>query len=430
LCYFFATMKNNDATLVTSFRLQWGILALLLLFSQLVLAQKKNLDYYLKQGFANSPLIKDYQNQVAAGELDRKRLKATYAPQVTATSNNNVSPLINGYGYDVALSNQQSFNELLNVNQTFIGRNNLNAQYQSVRLVSDSIANGQKVSEQDLRRSIVAQYITAYGDLQQLNFYSEVNTILSNQEIILKKLTQSNVYRQTDYLTFLVTKKQQELQMKQLQIQFRTDVATLNYLCGIFDTSTATLDSPDINVQSLTDPSASAFFLRYKIDSIRLANEMLLIKYNYRPKVTAYVNGGYSSTLLYEPYKNFGVGGGLNVNVPIYDGHQRQLQETKIHLLENTNQNYKNFFTTQYTQQTTMLRQQLMATESLIADINEQIKFAEGLINVNGKLLQTGDAKIVDFVIAINNFLTAKNLLTQNTIGRLQIVNQLNYWNR
>ena len=404
--------------------------AILLFLSNTIIAQNRNLDYYLDQGLANSPLLKDYQNQVTANNIDSQRLKATFRPQLTATSNNTVSPIINGYGYDAVLSNQQSFNEFVNVNQAFVGKSYLNTQYRGIRLLSDSVRNGQKLSEQELKRTIISQYITAYGDLQQLNFYSEVNNILRNQEIILNRLTQNNIYRQTDYLTFLVTMKQQELQMKQLQIQYRNDYATLNYLCGIFDTSSGMLAAPDITLQYLPDPSSSAFFIRYKIDSFRFANDITAIKYSYRPKLSAFVNAGYSSTLLYQAYKNFGVGAGINLNVPIYDGHQRALQERKIHLLENTSLNYKDFFTRQYAQQTAMLRQQLAATEALISDINEQIKFSEGLINVNEKLLETGDAKILDFVVAINNFLTAKNLLTQNNISRMQVINQLNYWNR
>src|SRR6185312_1953568 len=156
------------------------------------------------------------------------------------------------------------FNEWLSVNQTFIGRGNLNTQYRGIFLSSDSIRFAQKLSEQDLKRNITAQYITAYGDLQQLNFYTEINDILKNQEGILKKLTQNNIYKQTDYLTFLVTLKQQELQLKQIRIQYRNDYSMLNYLCGIFDTSSAILEEPGIALQHLQDTSASAFFLRYK----------------------------------------------------------------------------------------------------------------------------------------------------------------------
>ncbi len=410
-------------------RLKLAII-LLFIFNDTVIAQNRNLDHYLELGLANSPLIKDYQNQVTGGLIDSQRLRAIFRPQVTATSNNSISPIIGGMGYDAALSNQQSFNELINVNQAIIGKNNLNSQYENIRYTNDSVRNGKKLIEQDLKRSITSQYITAYGDLQQLNFNIEVNNTLRNQEVILKKLTQSNIYRQTDYLTFLVTMKQQELQMKQLQIQYNSDYATLNYLCGIFDTTTANIDAPDIKLQYLNDPSSSALFLRYKIDSIKLANDISVLKYSYRPKLSAFVNAGYSSTLLYQAYKNFGTGIGINLTVPIYDGHQRSFQEKKIHLLENTSQQYKDFFTRQYAQETGMLKQQLAATELLMADINEQIKYSEGLINVNGKLLETGDTKIVDFVIAINNFLAAKNLLTQNNVSRMQVINQLNYWNR
>jgi hypothetical protein len=34
-----------------------------------------------------------------------------------------------------------------------------------------------------------------------------------------------------------------------------------------------------------------------------------------------------------------------------------------------------------------------------------------------------------DYVTAINNYLQAQNLLTQNNINRLKILNQVNYWN-
>ena len=76
------------------------------------------------------------------------------------------------------------------------------------------------------------------------------------------------------------------------------------------------------------------------------------------------------------------------------------------------------------------LQQQLKQTDALIGDIDSQIKYTDGLINVNTKLLETGDAKIADLIIALNNYLTAKNLLTQNKVNRLQIINQINYWNR
>jgi DNA polymerase III psi subunit len=106
------------------------------------------------------------------------------------------------------------------------------------------------------------------------------------------------------------------------------------------------------------------------------------------------------------------------------------MQYRKLDISERSRSYYKSFYTIQYHQQVYQLQQQLEQTESLIGDINEQIRYSEGLINVNTKLLETGDAKISDLIIALNNYLTAKNLLTQNKVSRLQIINQINYWNR
>ena len=405
-------------------------LAALLLMDITVLAQIRNLDFFINTGLANSPLIKDYQYQVMANYIDSERLQANYLPQVAGISSNAYSPVINGWGYDQALSNIGSFNELVNVSQSFTGKKNLGTRYKEINLLNDSLMNARKLTEQELKRSITAQYITAYGDLQQLNFYTGISQLLQDQEAILKKLTESNIYRQTDYLTFVVTMKQQQLQVKQLQIQYRNDFAMLGYLCGINDTSTNELDDPAITLQQLPDKSVSAFFRQYEINFMKFENEISIVAFSYKPKLSAFANAGFSSTMQYQPYKNFGTGVGLNLTVPIYDGHQRQLQQRKIKLYETTNEHYKEFYSRQYDQQISMLRQQLAGTEALIADINDQIKYADGLIKVNGRLLETGDTRIADFVIAINNYLAAKNLLTQNKISRMQIINQINYWNR
>ncbi len=406
-----------------------GIL-LLLIANFDAISQTKTLNYYLNTALANSPLLKDHANQIAISSIDSQRLHAAYKPQVTGVSNNAYSPVINGWGYDATLSNIGSFNEMVNVGQNFVSKKNIGQQNKSFNLFRDSIQNAGKLAEQELKRSITAQYITAYGDLQQLSFYTEVSKILINEEMILKKLTENNIYRQTDYLTFIVTMKQQELQLKQLQIQFRNDYYLLNYLCGIFDTSEATLADPDISMQLNTDTAASAFFRQYQINHLKLENDFTLIDFSYKPKVNAFANAGYSSTLLYNAYKNFGSSAGINLTIPIYDGHQKQMLQRKIKLAEVTNENYKGFFTSQYSQQLAMLRQQLMATESLLGDIEDQIKYADGLVKVNSKLMETGDARISDLVLAVNNYLNARNLLTQNKISRMQVLNQINYWNR
>jgi outer membrane protein TolC len=393
-------------------------------------AQSYSLDHYLQMAQANSPLLKDLQNQIASNQIDSLRLRAGLKPQVNINSGGLYAPVVKGYGYSEAITNEHTLNGLIQVQKTIVGRNNINTQSQTINLQTLSLTNQSKISAQDLRKTITTQYITAYGDLQQYKFSQEVVKLLSTEEDLLKKLTRSNVYRQSDYLTFLVTLKQQELTLTQARLLYKNDFATLNYLAGVVDTSIRDLDEPGLQRQNKPDITSSIYFQEYKLDSLKLINSKKLIDYAYKPKLNVQADGGYYSDFMGQAWKNFGVSAGFGLVIPIYDGGQRKLQYRKLSLQEETRQNYKAFFDIQYRQQVAQLNQQIIENETLIAQIKDQTKYTESLIKVDMQLMQTGDLHISDLVLAINNYLTIKNLMTQTVISRLQLLNQLNYWNK
>ncbi|HTE02347.1 MAG TPA: TolC family protein [Mucilaginibacter sp.] len=394
------------------------------------LAQTKSLDQYLDLAKSNSPLLKDLRNQVASNQLDSLRLKAGFKPQVTATSGGLYAPTINGFGYSSAITNEHTLNGLIAVNQQIISKNNVNSQLEAITLQSQSVNNAAKISEQDLKKAVTGQYVTAYGSLQQMKFSQEIVDLLSKEEDALKKLTRANVYRQSDYLTFLVTLKQQQLQLSQARLQYKNDYATLNYLAGIADTTITDLAEPALQRVILPDVSNSIYFTQYKLDSLKLMNSRQQVGYSYKPKANVFADGGYNSDFMGQAWKNFGASVGFSLSIPLYDGGQRKLQYHKLSLEEETRQNYKAFFNVQYRQQVAQLNQQINENDKLMPQIEDQIKYTESLIKVDTQLLQTGDVKIADIVLAINNYLTVRNLKTQTIISRLQLINQLNYWTR
>ncbi|MDQ6905101.1 MAG: hypothetical protein M3139_19085, partial [Bacteroidota bacterium] len=286
-------------------------------------AQNKDLAYFINTSVNNSPQLLEYRNLLLSNSIDSQLIIAANRYQITGSGNTYYAPVINGYGYDAAITNGQQLSALIALNKQIYNKRNLSLQFNSLHLQRDSLNITSRITVQDIKKTIITQYITTYGDQLQIDFNSEIIDLLTKEESILKKLTQKNVYRQVDYLSFLVTLQQQELTRSQLLVQYKNDYATLNYLAGIIDTAATTLAEPDLTVIKNYITDSSAFLLKYKVDSLRLVNEKALIAVGYRPRVNLFADAGYQTTFYSAPYKNFGATVGVNLTIPIYDGHQR-----------------------------------------------------------------------------------------------------------
>ncbi|MDB5253115.1 MAG: hypothetical protein JWP27_2284 [Flaviaesturariibacter sp.] len=392
--------------------------------------QSHDLRFYINTAQQNSPTLKEYQNGILSAQIDSQVLRATLRPQVAFIGSGSYAPIISGWGYDEAITNIANLTGIIQANKTFVSNGRLGAQLQTIALQRRALLDTIQLSEQDLVRTITDQYITAYGNLLVADYNREVFELMQREEIILKKLTQSSVYKQTDYLTFYVTMQQQELTYLQAQIQYNTDYLTLGYLAGIVDTTIRRIEKPIVPDTVSTDLSASVFTRRYITDSLRLANERTLIDYEYKPRLGYYADAGYNSSLQVTPYKNFGFSAGISLTIPLYDGRQKQMKYAQLDLRERTRQSNRAFFIAQHTQQSAQLRQQLQSIDLLVKKIQQQIDYSYTLITANGKLLEVGEITMKDYITAVNNYLAARNTMTQNELTRLRITNQLRYWNR
>ncbi len=326
-------------------------LAILLWLATSFCYGQNSLDYFLQQAKTSSPLITDLNNQLASYRFDSLLLRASLKTRVDFISTNSYAPVIKGYGYDEAISNGRNISAVVQANRNFLSAKNLSAQIQSIHLQSRSVADTIQMTEQDLVRAVTEQYIVAYGDLLSQDFNLEVYELLKKEEQILKKLTRANVYRQADYLAFYVTLQQQQFSYLQAQIQYNTDYLTLNYLAGIVDTTTARITRPQLNDTMQFSFYNSVFYKRFVTDSLRLQVEKSLIGYEYKPRIGAFADAGYNSTLYNTPYKNLGVSFGVSLVIPIYDAHQKQYRLSQLNLQENTRQANRQFFVHQYQQQ-------------------------------------------------------------------------------
>ena len=400
------------------------------MLSMMVNGQTHSLDYFIHQAQQNSPLIQDYNNQILSAKLDSQLLRVSLKTQVNFVTTNSYAPVIAGFGYDGAITNGANISAVVQANRNFISKNNTASQFAAIGLQARSLSDTISIARQDLKKTITEQYISAYASLVAMDFSEEIYNLLKKEEEVLKKLTQASVYKQVDYLAFYTTMQQQQFSFLQSKIQYSTDYLTLNYLAGIVDTGIGRVSRPSLPDTMQTDFFSSVFYKRFVTDSLRLATEKSLIAYQYKPRIGAYTDAGYISTLVENAHKNFGLSVGVSMTVPIYDGHQKQLKVSQMDIRERTRLNNRSFFVNQYQQQVAQLKLQLQQSDLLVKTINEQIKYINTLLSANAKLLETGDIRVSDYVLAISNYMNARNLLNQNEVNRLRIVNQITYWNR
>jgi len=405
------------------------LILVLVLFFQSSHGQQKNLEYYLNQGIQNSPLLKDYQNQQQINHLDSLRLRASKVFQVNAVSNNLYAPVINGWGYDEAITNGANISALVAASKEITWKRNLNSQFKVLQLDKQTLNLSIKLSENDLKKSITEQYLLSYGLWEQYSFNKDILSLFKQEELLINKLTEKGVYKQTDFLSFMVNLRQQELTLIQLKLQYQGNYTQLNALCGLSDTAFAALNDPELGLAFPAAVQNTPAYMQFAIDSLKLRTSDEQIDFAYQPKISLYADAGYVSSLALMPWKNFGASIGINASIPLYDGRQRKLQHDKITTSELTRQNYRSFYTQQYTQQINGLMQQLKSIELTEKQAQEQIKYSETLIEADQKLINTGDIQVTDYILAISNYLQAKNARIQLVISKYLIINQINYLN-
>lgn len=407
--------------------MKWKLLLLILIFFK-SFSQEKDLDYFLIKAQNNAPLLKDYNNQIKSATLDSLLNRALYKPQITGNFNANYAPVINGFGYDTALSNGQSVSGLVGVNQKIIGKNRMDSQSNSFQLIKKALVLNQKIILKDLNKAIISQYISASASAEQIGFNQKIAALLKQETLVLKKLTQNAVYRQTDYLIFTATVKQQDLVLLELKQQHQNDLALLNYLSGETDTTFIQLKKPEITLKNSQPSDKIVFLKQFEVDSLKLQNQNKFIDYGYKPSLSLLGDAGYNSSFAYQAYKNFGFSLGLGLSVPIYDGNQRRLQHQKNDAALATTLAYKNNFNKQYKQQLLLLNLKLKQSADVDKQLQSQLLIADALVEANKKLLRTGDAQITEYSIAVGNLIAIKNAISQNNSNRLQIINEINYW--
>jgi len=407
--------------------LRKNLIILVLFLASGILVQAQSLEFYIQKGLENSPLLKDFSNQLLSGKLDSLLTQASYKPQVNQISQAMYAPTAKNFGYDAAITNGANYSAVVNVVQPLFNKKIKDNQFRDISLSNHAIEADTQITTTDLKQGITSQFLTAYADYAQIQFNQSTLNLLKNEQALLKSLADQGIYAQTDLMNLSISLTSQKIAIRQAFIQYRNSLAVLNFICGISDTSTVILTKPELTIRNQFNINNSPAMMKFKIDSLKNVNSKQLIDLNYRPQLSAFADAGFMAVLPQNIPHNFGTSFGLNFSIPIYDGKQRKLQYEKTSLVENSRLDYQTFYTAQYKQQINQLNEQLKLTDELILSVRAQLNEQEKLIALYKIEIEKGLVRFLDFLNTVNNYTQTKNSLTVSEMNRLQIINQMNY---
>lgn len=393
----------------------------------IVFPQVRSLDFYIETGIQNSPLLNDLRNQLSAASVDSLLVRAVKKPLIEAKSQVLYAPYYHNFGYDEVITDGGNYQAVAAVTQNIFNRKELENKFQALEVRKQSIGNTAKLSIAELIKAITDQYITSYSDYYDMQFNSSFLGLMYNENEIAKRFVTSGIFNQTDYLALLVETQGQEVLVDQLKYQYNKDLRLLNQLCGLNDTLTSELKEPQITITEKGSTTYSPFFRQFVIDSLKLANERIALDIRYRPKVNWFADAGVLSSTPGNLYRHFGYSVGASLNVPIYDGQQKNLEIRKLSISENTISSYRSIYKKKFDQMLFQLNDELDGTDKVKTQIGKQIATADQLVQSLKAQLEAGQVKMTDYINAIKNYRNINRNLNFVNIRILQIRNEINY---
>ncbi|MCX6301352.1 MAG: TolC family protein [Bacteroidia bacterium] len=403
------------------------VVLLFFCFSVLSLSQSRTLDYYLQEGIKNSPLLKDYYNQVSSALLDSLLIRSSKMPQVEAKSQLLYSPVFTNFGYDEVVTDGGNYQAVVSVSQNILNKREISNKFQAIDIQKQGAYNSTKLSVAEIKKIITEQYLISCADYNDLSFNKSFLELYYKENKITYQFVLNGLCKQTDYLSLQVETQSLEILVNQLKNQYETDMRLLNQLCGLNDTGFYDLNLPALEITGMAEISKSPLFMQYKIDSLRIVNDIAGIDMRYLPKMNWFADAGFLTATPFNFYRHFGFSAGINLSIPVYDGNQKEKEKQKLKLAENTRSSYLDNFTTRYYQQIQQLNSELKSFKNLEVQLQNQLATSEQLVNALRQQLESGVIQMTEYINAVKNYRSVTKTLSDNRIRILQVINEINF---
>lgn len=409
-------------------------LTLLALFIFSVGYAQNNLEFYLKAARENNPIVKENLSMVEKSGVQQNIIDAEYQkPKVFMSGNVNYSPLIpnkddpKAFGYDVAITDGGLYSCLLNVQQPIFNQPTRETLSEQNKLLGETYAEKAKRTIHQLEKDVTDRYILSCQSLNQIDFVKKLIEQLEQQKIIIEALAIRGIYKKSDILLIDISIQNQAAELRNLQAIYNRNIYLLNEMCGITGNADVKLSVPQIAL--ITVQEQSRFLEKFRLDSLQEVYNLNVDNLKYKPQFNLYGNTGLNAIEFSGIQRKFGVGIGIAMIIPIYDGHQKKYskQITDINLGVITN--YRNDFLIQKNNRQQAVLSDLELTEKKIQEIKSQLENYKKLLELYKIELQSGEIEIINYMNMLKSYIAAQHDLTISETNKLLTINENNFYN-
>ena len=448
-------------------------------------AQNNTLNYFLDAAEKNNPALLQNDNLQEIGRNEDRLINArNNAFQVYATSevmlapffNNNGSfidvttnPSPDAYGYAEPVSNGALYSAQLNITKEIFVRARLQNLLFQNKLKNRSLVLDREELRHQLQRNVTQAYIQVYQLQIKAEITKDIIYDLENRLKVVELLVKKGILMQSDYLLLELEVENKKLELQQIENDINANLLKMNNAVGITVSQGVKLDEPVIHV----DPSLQSYLdsipgprelaryprdsieidkedlpkmirptdtlmggnrelfyeRRFKNDSLQLLAEQQVFENRYKPQLSAYANTGLNAVEIDRIPHNFGFSAGLQLNVPIYDGGQKEIKQLQTERKLQNLQYQKEIDELQKQNTLSSLRTQMASIKTGLELLDEQLKKQEHLLEIyKGKMLQ-GQASIIDYLKMVENYKRNMDTKLQMKVNLWLLENEYNATN-
>jgi outer membrane protein TolC len=414
-------------------------LVYLFLFTITVFPQN-NLSYYLSKGLENSPALKEIQNSEMSNKLQSElNYSQTSAPQVYLSANYLFAPYFNNngkilstnpdpkaIGYDVGITNGGLYSAQINIEKNIFNGGLTNALDNQIGIQQKQFKYNYDLGKKNLQKQITDQYLTAYKSMLLFSLSKEVLQNVEDQLKITSDLVEKGFANSQSYLLLKIELQTQQIALGENLQQYKSDLLQLNSICGIKDTQTVFIDS--VQVKMISTNKSFDFLEKFSLDSLAVINQQNLFETKYQPQVKIFFNTGLNAVELDGIQRKFGLSAGVDFQLPILDGGQKDLTRQQNLISISSISGYKNYTSANIDNQIKNSITNINLIKNNLNKINDQLNDYNQLIKISDKQLNSGDISMIDYLSILRNFIDLRKNKIEKEIALQTEINNYNYW--